>query len=91
MIVLVAYDVSDDRDRSRLGMLLSHSGVRLQRSLFECDLNGQGIDYVLEKGRSLLALNRDVMHLFPQCEDCRKGRRSIGQAPGDLDEDYWIV
>jgi len=39
MLVLVAYDLSDDQTRRRVAKLLSGYGTRVQRSVFECRLS----------------------------------------------------
>ena len=39
MLYLIAYDISDDARRTKLAELLEGFGQRVQRSVFECDLN----------------------------------------------------
>jgi CRISPR-associated protein Cas2 len=41
LYVVVAYDVESDVRRERLAGLLEGFGERVQRSVFECDLNGR--------------------------------------------------
>lgn len=38
MYIVVAYDISEDRRRTRLANILEGFGERVQYSLFECDL-----------------------------------------------------
>jgi CRISPR associated protein Cas2 len=38
MIVIIAYDITDDRRREDVAMLLSGYGPRVQLSVFECDV-----------------------------------------------------
>ena len=38
MIVLIAYDVTSDRRRSKIARLLANHGERIQYSVFECEL-----------------------------------------------------
>ncbi len=91
MRVVVAYDVSEDRARARLAAVLCEVGIRLQRSVFECEVSAEQLEGIVERARELLDLNHDVMHVFRQCGPCGDAAVEIGQAPPDLDARYWIV
>lgn len=91
MNYLVGYDVSGDLARRRVaGILLGH-GLRLQRSLFECDLRGDEIAELTAKVASVLRPNQDILQIFPHCERCVGGRVSIGRTPPDFHAPYWII
>mgnify|MGYP000246900574 CR=1 FL=1 len=68
-LLLVAYDVSDNRRRARLHALLSGYGQPVQESVFECELDDA-------RRRSLQrALKRTVrpgdrVRLYPLCAAC---------------------
>ena len=68
--VVVAYDISDDRRRSRVVKLLEKVGVRVNYSVFECMLT----DSQYEKLRRDIggAINRkeDSVVYYPICVDC---------------------
>lgn len=36
---VVAYDISDDRERAKVEKILKNYGFRIQKSVFECKLN----------------------------------------------------
>ena len=91
MNVVIAYDVSDDRKRLRLATLLLQHGVRRQRSVFECELDGAALASLLERTSEIVELNHDVVHTFAQCATCLRDRKALGQAPVDLQEECWIV
>ncbi len=91
MNIVIAYDVSDDRQRFRLAALLSRYGVRLQRSVFECELDEAALAGLLEQAGEIVELNHDIVHAFTQCATCLQARKGLGQAPIGLREDYWIV
>ena len=38
-LVVVVYDISDDKKRYKVAKLLNKFGVRVQKSVFECQLN----------------------------------------------------
>lgn len=49
--VVVAYDIESNARRQRLVRLLEGFGERVQRSVFECDLNGRELGLLLERLR----------------------------------------
>lgn len=91
MNVIIAYDVSDDDRRARLAALLGRHGVRIQKSVFQCVLDTATAHDLIEQAESLLNLNHDVLHLFPQCEPCSSSQHAIGQVNRTMDQYYWIV
>jgi CRISPR-associated endonuclease Cas2 len=89
--MVVAYDVAADDDRARLAAFLSHSGVRLQRSVFQCLVDSDRVDDFVESLRSFVDEGSDVVHVFRQCSACSDLRHEIGQAPPELGVMYWII
>lgn len=49
--MVVAYDIVSTARRTRLARLLEGYGERVQRSVFECDLNGRELGRLLERLR----------------------------------------
>jgi len=91
VITIVAYDISDDLRRAQAAARLLRIGVRVQRSVFECESDQDQIAAVTDEIAGLIDLNRDVLHLFPQCPTCRGNTVRIGQARPPLDARYWVV
>ena len=59
MFVVVAYDIVDNGRRTRVAGLLEGYGVRVQKSVFELDVNGE----------QLLSVQRRVMREIAPVED----------------------
>jgi CRISPR-associated protein Cas2 len=53
MFYLVTYDVAKNQRRKKVSDLLLEHGVRIQYSVFECDLTGKDV-FTLEKKLSEL-------------------------------------
>ena len=87
----VAYDVAEDDRRARLSALLSKHGMRIQFSVFHCQLEDGGEDKLVEAIRALIDENEDLVHIFPRCADCSGGAVRLGLAREDLDVGYWVV
>jgi len=70
VIVCVAYDISDDNQRSRVSLLLAQKGIRLQRSVFLIELKERELRSFARKLRGMVS-GKDSIALFPLCGRCR--------------------
>lgn len=76
---LIAYDVSDDRRRTRVARVLEAHGERLQKSVFEARLNRREVRGVVEALEPLVNRHEDRVDFIPICRTDEGGRRSLGQ------------
>lgn len=79
-LLLITYDVSNDRRRVRLHKLLTGFGVQVQESVFECDLDDHARTRLMRKIR-LLAGPGDNIRIYPICDSCQA---RIQDAQGNL-------
>ena len=91
MMVLVCYDVADRRRLRAVASLLEASGYRVQRSVFECDLNDRQLDALVFGLRGIVDRRHDRVHLFRMCLACRPSERGKRQSGTVLDDDSMIV
>ena len=91
MRVIVAYDIGDDSRRLRVARALLAEGVRVQRSVFDCDLSARHLEELTARLSDLVDKRCDVVQIFPQCNPCVSARIDIGQAHSQMDESFWIV
>ena len=91
MNIIVAYDISDNDRRAHLAALLGTYGLRIQKSVFECIVDETALTTILAAANSLLNLDHDVFHVFPQCQNCLTERVAVGQANSVLHDLYWVV
>lgn len=68
--VVVAYDVSDDRRRSRVVKLLEKVGVRINYSVFECLLTDAQYEKLQNDILSKIKPKEDTVVYYPICVDC---------------------
>lgn len=68
--VVVAYDISNDRRRSRVVKILERVGVRVNFSVFECMLTD--VQYARLQKEILDAIKKreDTVVYYPICMDC---------------------
>jgi CRISPR-associated protein Cas2 len=70
LFCVVAYDVQNDRNRSRIAKLLAQYGVRINRSVFECMFTHRQIASVHNKIAKMIDPHEDMVAYYTICVDC---------------------
>jgi len=78
MVIVVAYDVVLDRRRSRLAKLLTGYGTRVQKSVFECDLDTRRFLKMKEQVEKEIDHEEDSVRYYFLCRRCAKGVQVSG-------------
>jgi len=69
MVWLVVYDIRNDRRRRRIEKILKRYGLRVQYSVFECDLDARA--YVrLRDLLGAVADDEDSVRFYGLCDGC---------------------
>lgn len=68
--VVVAYDVSDDRRRSRVVKILEKVGLRINYSVFECLLTDAQFEKLKVDIGDKINMKEDTVVYYPICVDC---------------------
>ena len=90
MRYVIAYDVTDDGKRTKLANLLLGYGERVQKSVFEADLEPAEVQEILRLAANYIS-GTDSLRMYPQCRACAGRIASLGAAPISLRDDFWIV
>ncbi len=91
---LVAYDVPDDRRRTRLANLLENYGDRVQYSVFEIFASSEELQRMIVRMKGEIEEDEDSVRLYPVCESCVKKVRILGTAEGRepwFDPDVYVL
>ncbi|MBO0798379.1 MAG: CRISPR-associated endonuclease Cas2 [Blastocatellia bacterium] len=90
MLVLITYDISNQKRLRRVARLLQTYGVRLQRSVFECRIDPKHFDELLVKINEAIKHHEDRVHVYRICESCQE--RFTRYNRGNLlpEMDVWI-
>ena len=74
-VLVVSYDLPNDRRRTRLANALEDFGVRVQYSVFECLLTPDQIERLRTRMASLLDPAEDSVRIYRLCQGlCREDR-----------------
>ena len=87
MFVIVSYDISEDKRRTKIHAILSSYGQWMQYSLFECDLTKT--EYALLRSRLNKIINSDTdsIRFYFLCGCCQNKIERIG---GEAVRDHTI-
>ena len=81
LTVIVAYDVANNRRRTRLANYLQGWGYRMQESVFQLRLENWELDEVRERVDGIIDADDDVVHVYPLCAACCGRAEVFGTAP----------
>lgn len=70
MLLVVTYDIADDRRRTRLFTLLHGYGAPVQRSVFECDVTDEQYRELRQRVRRVIRPRVDDVRYYPLCARC---------------------
>ena len=87
---VVAYDIPDDRRRTKVHQILMGFGKWTQYSLFECFLSRKDLILLQSKLDKYLIDAQDSVRFYPLCANCVAKVETIG-GPPPQDEILFIV
>lgn len=81
MLVVVCFDISDDRIRYRVVKALLGYGVRVQKSVFECRFKDRkSMAALQERIEAMIDHGCDSVIYYPLCRECRNKTENSGAA-----------
>lgn len=78
MMRLVAYDITDPRRLRKVANLCEDYGIRIEYSVFECDLSEELFAFFWERLSDLIDPDEDRLIAYRVCAGCVKDIRSAG-------------
>lgn len=91
MLVVVAYDVSDDRRRVRLHTALLAFGTPVQESVFECDLTETQKRAMRHKVARIVRRGTDRVRYYTLCQECAEKTVDADGTPRSDIPDVYVV
>lgn len=84
MRYVVSYDIEENRTRTKLAKLLCGYGVRVQYSVFECELNEKRLREMYEKVFELTENAEGSVRFYSICGKCEDKIVTIGKPINEL-------
>ncbi len=91
MLIVVSYDVIDNKKRTKLAKKLCDFGIRVQYSVFECRLNKSQLKEMRKESLKFIDEEKDSLRIYKICSDCVQKIESYGIKQGLEEEDKPIV
>jgi CRISPR-associated protein Cas2 len=88
--VLVVYDISNDKRRTRLHDTLLNFGTPVQYSVFECLLDREGVRKMQKAVRRVIRPTKDQVRFYYLCAACvartevTSGKEVLGSLPAAI-------
>jgi CRISPR-associated protein Cas2 len=79
-LYIIAYDIPDDKRRTKVHRVLCGYGAWTQYSLFECWLTKRELIELQAKLAKHLRDDRDSVRLYPLCASCQGKVITVGSA-----------
>jgi len=70
--IVVAYDIPDDKRRTRLYNALLAYGTPVQFSIFECLLLDKEVRAMKRRARAIIKPRIDHLRFYPLCASCQR-------------------
>lgn len=91
MLVLVVYDIPDDKRRTKLATFLEGYGRRVQYSVFECFLSLQEMRKLRDQVQRRVKESEDNVRFYWISEEAISQVLTIGSLPPEEPPDTYIV
>jgi CRISPR-associated protein Cas2 len=78
---VIAYDISDDRRRTKVHKILLGFGKWTQYSLFECFLTRKQLVLLRSKLEEYLVEQQDSVRFYQLCANCLGHVETVGEPP----------
>jgi len=91
MLFAISYDLENDRNRTKLASMLKDFGVRVQKSVFEADLDDAELAELRKKLSAVKLDKSDSIRLYKICGECAKKIKIFGKGKVTKDKDFYIA
>lgn len=91
MLVLVAYDIPDDKRRTKLATFLEGYGRRVQKSVFECFLSLAEMNALCEQVQHRVQLEDDNVRFYWIPADAVLKTLTLGSSMPEPPPDFYII
>jgi CRISPR-associated protein Cas2 len=89
-LYLIAYDISNNKRRTKIHKTLSGFGKWTQYSLFECFLNEKELITLRSRIRTIINEKEDNLRIYHICAACQEKTETIGSSPPEEDKIYLL-
>ena len=78
MTYVISYDICNTKRRNKISKILLDYGIRVQYSVFECDINKKQITEIKAKIMEVIDKKKDKVNVYYLCHNCYKRKVTLG-------------
>ena len=90
MLVIISYDIEEDKTRNKLAKQLLDFGPRVQYSVFEADITQKELTKLVKILKKVPLSDNDSIRLYKICEQCARNIKIWGKGEVTKDKDFYI-
>ena len=91
MFIVVCYDIPDNGRRNRVAQALKGFGYRVQKSVFECEVNDEQFARMKKKVARRIVTDEDSVRYYSLCATCLKKIEISGLGEVKRAEPFFIA
>ncbi len=91
MFVMLSYDISSNKKRAQVAKYLKDFGQRVQKSVFEFNINQSQYDEIKRQLKKMINLKRDGVRFYRFCQGCVGKVQIDGWGQVTEDEDFNLI
>lgn len=91
MNMVVAYDIANPRRLNRIAKVMKDYGVRVQKSIFEVEVNDSTFTEMRFRAEDVMNRHEDGVKYFPLCDRCADTLIALGVCARGLDERPYVI
>lgn len=91
MLIMICYDVADNRRRNKIARLLEGWGERVQDSVFECHVTPAQQRRIINDIAKLIDAEEDKVRYYALCNKDRGKLQVLGNGSATQDIAYWMA
>ena len=91
MTYYIAYDMSDYEARTKIARLLENIGIRIQYSVFLCELDPCYMEEIFKQLSVFIDPECDSLHVYPVCKACLQGLKVLGKPLSFSEAAYQVL
>lgn len=90
MLVLISYDIADEKRLRKVAILMEDYGTRVQRSVFECLIEERQVLQLIDKLVKVIEPSEDSTRIYRFCGACQERVQILGKGAVTNDPDVYI-
>lgn len=91
MLFVVCYDIADNERRNRVATIAKDYGVRVQKSIFECDMDNEKCEEMEKRIAGVINEAEDSVRIYENCSECHGKLKILGSGEFIEEQEVYVI